>query len=69
MGSPGLDAIDLSDDALSRDGFPHDVFTTLRREAPVRKYPDTEILRPMWATPGVLVTVCCSLDRLPVRLR
>jgi len=24
---------------------------------------------PEWATPGVLVTVVCSLDRLPVRLR
>jgi cholest-4-en-3-one 26-monooxygenase len=40
-----LDAIDLTDYALYRDGFPHDVFTRLRRTAPVWKHPDTEVLR------------------------
>ena len=48
-----LDEIDLSDYDLYRDGFPHDVFTTLRRDAPVWRHPDTEILRngdaaPFW---------------------
>src|ERR1700704_2462420 len=48
-----LNDIDLSDYALYRNGFPHDVFTTLRREAPVWRHPDTEILRegdagPFW---------------------
>jgi cytochrome P450 len=48
-----LDDIDLSDYALYRHGFPHDAFTTLRREAPVWRHPDTDILRegdagPFW---------------------
>jgi cytochrome P450 len=48
-----LDEIDLSDYALYRDGFPHAVFTTLRRDAPVWRHPDTPILRagdagPFW---------------------
>ena len=48
-----LDKIDLSDYDLYRHGFPHDVFTTLRRDAPVWRHPDTEILRngdagPFW---------------------
>jgi len=53
MGTPALDDIDLSDYALYRNGFPHDLFTTLRREAPVWKHPDTDVLRagdagPFW---------------------
>ena len=44
MAVPTLDEIDLSDYAHYRDGFPHDVFTTLRREAPVWKHPDTDVL-------------------------
>jgi cytochrome P450 len=58
MPGPTVDAIDLNDIDLSdydlyRNGFPHDVFTTLRREAPVWRHPDTEILRegdagPFW---------------------
>ena len=53
MAVPTLDEIDLSDYARYRDGFPHDVFTTLRREAPVWKHPDTDVLRagdagPFW---------------------
>jgi cholest-4-en-3-one 26-monooxygenase len=53
MGAPALDDIDLSDYALYRNGFPHEVFATLRREAPVWKHPDTDVLRagdagPFW---------------------
>lgn len=45
--------IDLSDYALYRNGFPHDVFTRLRRDAPVWRHPDTDVLRggdagPFW---------------------
>jgi cytochrome P450 len=48
-----LDEIDLTDYGLYRQGFPHDVFTTLRREAPVWRHPETEMLReaevaPFW---------------------
>jgi cholest-4-en-3-one 26-monooxygenase len=48
-----LDDIDLSNYSLYRHGFPHDVFTTLRREAPLWKHPDTDVLRegdagPFW---------------------
>jgi cytochrome P450 len=33
------------------------------------RFPQWEVTgRPTWAVPGALVTVCCSLDRLPVRL-
>jgi cholest-4-en-3-one 26-monooxygenase len=39
-------------------------------EALVARFDRWEVTGPPeWATPGVLVTVCCSLDRLPVRLR
>ncbi len=39
-------------------------------EALVARFDEWEVTGPPeWATPGVLVTVCCSLDRLPVRLR
>ncbi len=53
MAVPTLDEIDLSDYTRYRHGFPHDVFTTLRREAPVWKHPDTDVLRagdagPFW---------------------
>jgi cytochrome P450 len=49
---PSLE-IDLSDYALYGNGFPHDVFTQLRRDAPVWRHPDTEMLRvgdagPFW---------------------
>ena len=40
-----LGAIDLTDYARYRAGFPHEVFTFLRREAPVWKHPDTAVLR------------------------
>jgi cytochrome P450 len=48
-----LPDIDLTDYGLYRRGFPHDVFTQLRRHAPVWKHPDTEVLRaagvpPFW---------------------
>jgi len=46
-----LDDIDLSDYALYRNGFPHDAFTTLRREAPVWRHPDTDVLRDGGASP------------------
>ncbi len=36
-----LDEIDLTQSNLYRQGFPHDVFTTLREEAPVWRHPDT----------------------------
>jgi cytochrome P450 len=38
-------------------------------EALVARFADWQITgEPEWATPGVLVTVCCSLDRLPASL-
>ena len=40
-----LEDIDLTDYALYRDGFAHDVFTYLRRNAPVWWHPDTDVLR------------------------
>jgi cytochrome P450 len=48
-----LDQIDLTDYDLYRQGFPHQVFTQLRRDAPVWKHPETEMLRaagvgPFW---------------------
>ena len=36
-----VDDIDLTQDDLYRNGFPHDVFTTLREQAPVWKHPET----------------------------
>jgi cytochrome P450 len=38
---PGLDAIDLGDFELFRHGFPHEVFTVLRDEAPVWWHPES----------------------------
>jgi cytochrome P450 len=48
-----LDEIDLTDYSLYRQGFPHHVFTKLRRDAPVWRHPETEMLReaevaPFW---------------------
>ena len=37
----GLGSIDLTDPALFRDGFPHEVFSRLREEAPVWRHPNT----------------------------
>ena len=37
-----LDTLDLSDYSLFRNGFPHHIFTQLRREAPVWKHPKTD---------------------------
>ena len=51
MSGISLEAIDLTDYALYRRGFPHDVFTFLRRKAPVWKHPDTDVLREGGATP------------------
>ena len=36
-----LDEIDLTRSELYRSGFPHDVFTTLRQQAPVWRHPET----------------------------
>ena len=36
-----LDGIDLTQSSLYRQGFPHDVFTKLREEAPVWQHPQT----------------------------
>lgn len=44
-----LDAIDLTDLDRFADGFPHDTFTRLRREAPVWWQEPTEI--PISLTP------------------
>ena len=51
-----LETIDLTDYGLYRDGFPHDVFTFLRREAPVWKHPDTPVLREAGARPFWVVS-------------
>ncbi|MGB8387614.1 cytochrome P450 [Mycobacterium sp.] len=49
---PTLDSIDLGDPELFRHGFPHDVFTVLREQAPVWRHPDTpgtkDVGRPFW---------------------
>ncbi len=39
--TPSLDAVDLTQPELYRHGFPHDVFTLLREEAPVWRHPET----------------------------
>ena len=39
--TPELDEIDLTDRELYRHGFPHEVFTRLREEAPVWRHPET----------------------------
>jgi cytochrome P450 len=36
-----LDEIDLTESELYREGFPHEVFTRLRKEAPVWRHPET----------------------------
>ena len=41
---PTLESIDLSHDRLFRHGFPHDVFSVLRDEAPVWRHPSTPAL-------------------------
>ena len=46
--------IDLTDDRLYQDGFPHDVFTTLRAEDPVHWHPFEDKV-PTSAEPGVWV--------------
>ncbi len=47
-----LDSIDLGDPELFRHGFPHDVFTALREQAPVWRHPETpgtkDLDRPFW---------------------
>ena len=49
---PTLESIDLADPELFRHGFPHDVFTVLREQAPVWRHPPTpgtkELTRPFW---------------------
>ena len=37
-----LEEIDLTRSELYRSGFPHDVFTTLREQAPVWRHPETD---------------------------
>jgi cholest-4-en-3-one 26-monooxygenase len=44
-GEPALDTIDLTDFELYRSGFPHDVFTVLRDEAPVWWHPESPSAR------------------------
>jgi cytochrome P450 len=44
LANPTLETIDLSENELYRHGFPHEIFSVLRREAPVWRHP---------ATPGV----------------
>lgn len=39
--APSIDTIDLTDIELFRHGFPHDVFTVLREQAPVWRHPAT----------------------------
>lgn len=39
--TPTIDSIDLTDYELWRHGFPHEIFTLLRNEAPVWRHPDT----------------------------
>ena len=51
MSGISLESIDLTDYGLYRDGFPHNVFTFLRRHAPVWKHPDTDVLREGGAKP------------------
>lgn len=47
--APTLDTIDLTDLELYRHGFPHEVFTVLREQAPVWSHPATEELGgPFW---------------------
>ncbi|UXA06200.1 hypothetical protein KXD96_25580 [Mycobacterium sp. SMC-2] len=41
MSMINLDTIDLTDYELYRHGFPHEVFTALRKTAPVWHHPDT----------------------------
>ncbi|BBY38051.1 cytochrome P450 [Mycobacterium mantenii] len=47
-----MDSIDLGDPELFRHGFPHDVFTVLREQAPVWRHPETpgtkHVDRPFW---------------------
>ena len=50
-GDTGLGDIDLTDYDLYRQGFPHDVFTRLRRDVPVWKHPETEMLREAGVAP------------------
>lgn len=38
---PNLETLDLTDSALYRSGFPHEVFATLREQAPVWRHPET----------------------------
>ncbi len=38
--APSLDTIDLTDADLFRHGFPHEVFTVLREQAPVWRHPE-----------------------------
>ena len=51
-----LESIDLTDYALYRFGFPHPVFSFLRRAAPVWKHPDTAVLRDAGARPFWVVS-------------
>jgi cytochrome P450 len=48
-----LDDLDLTDYTLYKGGFPHDAFSLLRREAPVWRHPENDLLRdagvrPFW---------------------
>jgi cytochrome P450 len=63
---PTLSTIDLCDPELFRQGFPHDVFTLLREQAPVWRHPDTPgakaLARPFWVVSRHADIVAVSRD-------
>jgi cytochrome P450 len=66
-----LDEIDLTDYELYRQGFPHEVFTLLRAEAPVWRHPPTsgtqQIGRPFWVVSRHADVVAISRDHARFR--
>ncbi len=64
MTAASLDSIDLTDYALYQDGFPHEVFTVLRREAPVWRHPETTVLHDAGARPFWVISRHAELRRV-----
>lgn len=63
-----LEDIDLTDHQLYRNGFPHELFTLLREEAPVWRHPATQSLdRPFWVVSGHADVVAISRDHARFR--
>jgi cytochrome P450 len=61
--APSLDTIDLTDLELYRHGFPHEVFTVLREQAPVWSHPATEELGgPFWVVSSQADVKAVSAD-------